>query len=180
MLFFFPFRVNCSFYFKIGACRHGDRCSRIHNKPTFSQVRIKKFLLGILIILIINIFETSYRRRLTFFHSFNLQSSNHSLIKWRHAWDEICWLQVNHSHKTMRHPNVLNNYNQKFELLINSLINVFMQRRNNFHSVLLWRIFNISNWYTWVNCVYSFPDMSTSKPVCESSEFCQKCRWLPL
>ena len=31
-------RVNCSFYFKIGACRHGDRCSRLHNKPTFSQV----------------------------------------------------------------------------------------------------------------------------------------------
>uniref|UniRef100_A0A1A8FY99 U2(RNU2) small nuclear RNA auxiliary factor 1 n=1 Tax=Nothobranchius korthausae TaxID=1143690 RepID=A0A1A8FY99_9TELE len=31
------FRVNCSFYFKIGACRHGDRCSRLHNKPTFSQ-----------------------------------------------------------------------------------------------------------------------------------------------
>ena len=29
--------MNCSFYFKIGACRHGDRCSRIHNKPTFSQ-----------------------------------------------------------------------------------------------------------------------------------------------
>lgn len=40
MLFLFIFRVNCSFYFKIGACRHGDRCSRIHNKPTFSQVRI--------------------------------------------------------------------------------------------------------------------------------------------
>lgn len=38
-LFFF-FRVNCSFYFKIGACRHGDRCSRLHNKPTFSQVRV--------------------------------------------------------------------------------------------------------------------------------------------
>lgn len=32
-----PPRVNCSFYFKIGACRHGERCSRIHNKPTFSQ-----------------------------------------------------------------------------------------------------------------------------------------------
>ncbi|XP_025752029.2 LOW QUALITY PROTEIN: splicing factor U2AF 35 kDa subunit [Manacus vitellinus] len=30
-------QVNCSFYFKIGACRHGDRCSRLHNKPTFSQ-----------------------------------------------------------------------------------------------------------------------------------------------
>jgi len=30
-------KVNCSFFFKIGACRHGDRCSRIHNKPTFSQ-----------------------------------------------------------------------------------------------------------------------------------------------
>ncbi|XP_031515491.1 splicing factor U2AF 26 kDa subunit isoform X7 [Papio anubis] len=30
-------KVNCSFYFKIRACRHGDRCSRLHNKPTFSQ-----------------------------------------------------------------------------------------------------------------------------------------------
>ncbi|KAL2619845.1 hypothetical protein R1flu_000050 [Riccia fluitans] len=30
-------RVNCPFYFKIGACRHGDRCSRLHNRPTASQ-----------------------------------------------------------------------------------------------------------------------------------------------
>lgn len=30
-------RVNCPFYFKIGACRHGDRCARVHNKPVFSQ-----------------------------------------------------------------------------------------------------------------------------------------------
>eukprot|EP01134_Creolimax_fragrantissima_P000595 CFRG0595T1 len=30
-------KVNCPFYFKIGACRHGDRCSRQHNRPTFSQ-----------------------------------------------------------------------------------------------------------------------------------------------
>lgn len=30
-------KVNCSFYFKIGACRHGDRCSRKHVKPMFSQ-----------------------------------------------------------------------------------------------------------------------------------------------
>lgn len=30
-------RVNCPFYFKIGACRHGERCSRLHNKPTLSQ-----------------------------------------------------------------------------------------------------------------------------------------------
>ena len=29
-------RVNCPFYFKIGACRHGDRCSRLHTKPTIS------------------------------------------------------------------------------------------------------------------------------------------------
>jgi len=29
-------KVNCSFYFKIGACRHGERCSRKHVKPTFS------------------------------------------------------------------------------------------------------------------------------------------------
>eukprot|EP00051_Salpingoeca_urceolata_P027750 m.483121 g.483121 ORF g.483121 m.483121 type:complete len:273 (+) comp22790_c0_seq1:175-993(+) len=33
-------KVNCSFYFKIGACRHGDRCSRLHIKPTFSQTII--------------------------------------------------------------------------------------------------------------------------------------------
>ncbi|CDF34671.1 Splicing factor U2af small subunit B [Chondrus crispus] len=30
-------KVNCPFYYKIGACRHGDRCSRVHNKPLFSQ-----------------------------------------------------------------------------------------------------------------------------------------------
>merc|ERR1711904_625952 len=29
-------RVNCPFYYKIGACRHGSRCSRQHNKPTAS------------------------------------------------------------------------------------------------------------------------------------------------
>ncbi|OLQ13327.1 Splicing factor U2af small subunit B [Symbiodinium microadriaticum] len=27
-------RVNCPFYFKIGACRNGDRCNRAHSKPT--------------------------------------------------------------------------------------------------------------------------------------------------
>lgn len=30
-------KVNCPFYFKIGACRHMDRCSRLHHKPAFSQ-----------------------------------------------------------------------------------------------------------------------------------------------
>ncbi|CAO1620424.1 unnamed protein product [Sympodiomycopsis kandeliae] len=30
-------KVNCSFYYKIGACRHGDRCSRKHTRPAFSQ-----------------------------------------------------------------------------------------------------------------------------------------------
>lgn len=30
-------KVNCSFYFKIGACRHGERCSRKHVKPSYSQ-----------------------------------------------------------------------------------------------------------------------------------------------
>ena len=29
-------KVNCSFYFKIGACRHGERCSRKHVKPPYS------------------------------------------------------------------------------------------------------------------------------------------------
>lgn len=31
-------RVNCPFYFKIGACRNGDRCNRLHNRPTTSSV----------------------------------------------------------------------------------------------------------------------------------------------
>ncbi|GAX81834.1 hypothetical protein CEUSTIGMA_g9262.t1 [Chlamydomonas eustigma] len=35
-------RVNCPFYFKIGACRHGDRCSRMHNRPTISQTMLLK------------------------------------------------------------------------------------------------------------------------------------------
>jgi splicing factor U2AF subunit len=30
-------RVNCPFFYKMGACRHGDRCSRAHNQPVFSQ-----------------------------------------------------------------------------------------------------------------------------------------------
>ncbi|SNX85860.1 related to splicing factor U2AF 35 kd subunit [Melanopsichium pennsylvanicum] len=29
-------KVNCSFYYKIGACRHGDRCSRKHIRPPYS------------------------------------------------------------------------------------------------------------------------------------------------
>jgi len=33
-------RVNCPFYYKIGACRHGSRCSRQHNKPTASPTML--------------------------------------------------------------------------------------------------------------------------------------------
>ncbi|KAJ8510521.1 hypothetical protein OPV22_000955 [Ensete ventricosum] len=29
-------RVNCPLYFKIGACRHGPRCSRHHTQPSIS------------------------------------------------------------------------------------------------------------------------------------------------
>uniref|UniRef100_A0A915E1W7 Splicing factor U2af 38 kDa subunit n=1 Tax=Ditylenchus dipsaci TaxID=166011 RepID=A0A915E1W7_9BILA len=40
-------KVNCSFYFKIGACRHGDKCSRTHHKPTFSNtVLLKNFYIN--------------------------------------------------------------------------------------------------------------------------------------
>ncbi|KAH7726528.1 U2 small nuclear RNA auxiliary factor small subunit [Aphelenchoides avenae] len=35
-------KVNCSFYFKIGACRHGEICSRAHHKPTFSPTLLLK------------------------------------------------------------------------------------------------------------------------------------------
>merc|ERR1719353_143206 len=33
-------RVNCPFYAKMGACRHGDRCSRLHHKPSFSPTML--------------------------------------------------------------------------------------------------------------------------------------------
>lgn len=33
-------RVNCPFYFKVGACRHGDTCSRNHNRPPFARTII--------------------------------------------------------------------------------------------------------------------------------------------
>lgn len=33
-------KVNCPFYFKIGACRHGETCTRIHNKPPISQTMV--------------------------------------------------------------------------------------------------------------------------------------------
>ena len=38
----FPSQVNCPFYFKIGACRHSDRCSRLHHKPAFSPTLLVK------------------------------------------------------------------------------------------------------------------------------------------
>jgi splicing factor U2AF 35 kDa subunit len=37
-------RVNCPFYFKIGACRHGDKCSRQHHRPPFSETIIIKHM----------------------------------------------------------------------------------------------------------------------------------------
>lgn len=30
-------KIHCPFYYKIGACRHGDQCSRLHNRPTSSR-----------------------------------------------------------------------------------------------------------------------------------------------
>jgi len=37
-------KVNCFFYSKVGACRHGDHCTRIHNKPMISQTIMFKHL----------------------------------------------------------------------------------------------------------------------------------------
>jgi len=37
-------RVNCPFYWKIGACRHGDQCSRSHYKPSASQTIILRHM----------------------------------------------------------------------------------------------------------------------------------------
>ncbi|PHJ20546.1 u2 snrnp auxiliary factor small [Cystoisospora suis] len=37
-------RVNCPFYWKIGACRHGDQCSRSHYKPTSSPTVVLRHM----------------------------------------------------------------------------------------------------------------------------------------
>ncbi|KAJ1606952.1 U2AG splicing factor U2AF U2snRNP auxilliary factor small subunit [Cryptosporidium canis] len=37
-------RVNCPFYWKIGACRHGEQCSRNHYKPANSPTVIMKHM----------------------------------------------------------------------------------------------------------------------------------------
>lgn len=39
-------KVNCPFYYKIGACRHGDKCSRQHHKPPFSETILIKHMWG--------------------------------------------------------------------------------------------------------------------------------------
>lgn len=37
-------RINCPFYWKIGACRHGDQCSRTHFKPSSGQTLVLRHL----------------------------------------------------------------------------------------------------------------------------------------
>lgn len=37
-------RVNCPFYFKIGACRNGDQCNRVHNRPASSPTVLLKHM----------------------------------------------------------------------------------------------------------------------------------------
>jgi splicing factor U2AF subunit len=37
-------KVNCPFYFKIGSCRHGDTCTRQHNKPPLAQSMVFQHL----------------------------------------------------------------------------------------------------------------------------------------
>uniref|UniRef100_A0A2C9JEL3 Splicing factor U2af 38 kDa subunit n=1 Tax=Biomphalaria glabrata TaxID=6526 RepID=A0A2C9JEL3_BIOGL len=63
-------KVNCSFYFKIGACRHGDRCSRLHNRPTFSQT-----------ILLQNLYLNPQNAALTADGSHNFTAGLHSANK---------------------------------------------------------------------------------------------------
>lgn len=36
--------VNCSFYFKVGVCRNGDRCTKKHNHPSSSQTLLLSHL----------------------------------------------------------------------------------------------------------------------------------------
>jgi splicing factor U2AF subunit len=37
-------KVNCPFYYKIGACRYEHKCMRIHNRPPYSQTILLKHM----------------------------------------------------------------------------------------------------------------------------------------
>lgn len=37
-------RVNCPFFWKIGACRHGEQCSRSHYRPSSAQTIVIKHM----------------------------------------------------------------------------------------------------------------------------------------
>lgn len=47
-------RVN---YFKIGACRHGDRCSRLHTKPSISPTLLLSFFFWSKTLLLSNMYQ---------------------------------------------------------------------------------------------------------------------------
>ncbi len=46
-------KVNCSFYFKVGCCRHGDHCEKKHNKPPFSQTIMIPHMWNVVIYLLL-------------------------------------------------------------------------------------------------------------------------------
>ncbi|KAF2767855.1 RNA-binding domain-containing protein [Teratosphaeria nubilosa] len=71
-------KVNCSFYYKIGACRHGDRCSRKHVKPSYSQT-----------ILLPNLYQNpAYDQKMR--HMTPAQMQNHFDAFYEDFWCEMC------------------------------------------------------------------------------------------
>lgn len=70
-------KVNCSFYYKIGACRHGDRCSRKHVKPSYSQT-----------ILMPNMYQNPFYDPKSKMNPSQLQ--NHFDAFYEDVWCEMC------------------------------------------------------------------------------------------
>lgn len=87
-------KVNCPFYFKIGACRHEDRCSRVHLKPAFSQTVLFKHIyrnpaanLGGLPSNVTP--EQAYDHFLDFFEDMHMELSKFGRIEGLHVVDNV-------------------------------------------------------------------------------------------
>ena len=96
-------KVNCSFYFKIGACRHGERCSRIHNRPAFSQTVVLQ--VSLLQFLHMSAHYSTFKSVCFFFRTFTstprIQPSQQMELTWRQSRTKRCKNTTTISSKTV-------------------------------------------------------------------------------
>ena len=72
-------KVNCPFFYKMGACRYGDSCERIHNKPPISETVCLKHMYEN------NAVETA----LIDGHNVSRQDAEAAMVKYENFYEEI-------------------------------------------------------------------------------------------